>query len=47
MDDGGGRVHQILYTVDEFVSQVVYSFLIFVLVRAVKWAAFSACERQT
>ena len=27
--DGGGRIHQILYTVVEFVSQVVYIFLLF------------------
>ena len=44
MDDGGGQFHQILYTVVEFVSQVVYILGLFVLVRALKWAAFSACE---
>ena len=47
MDDGGGQFYQILYTVVEFVSQVVYIFILFVLVRALKWAAFSACEPQT
>ena len=47
MDDGGGQFHQILYTVVEFVSLVVYIFIFFVLVRALKWAAFSACEPQT
>ena len=44
VDDGGGQFHQILYTVVEFVSQVVYILGLFVLVRALKWAAFSACE---
>ena len=47
VDDGGGQFYQILYTVVEFVSQVVYIFILFVLVRALKWAAFSACEPQT
>ena len=47
VDAGGGRVHQILYTVFEFVSQVVWTFRLFVLVRALKWAAFSACEPPT
>ena len=47
MDDGGGQFYQILYTVVEFVSEVVYIFIFFVLVRALKWAAFSACEPQT
>ena len=47
MDDGGGQFYQILYTVVEFVSQVVYVFILFVLVRALEWAAFSACEPQT
>ena len=26
MDDGGGRVHEILYSVGQFVSQIVYTF---------------------
>ena len=47
VDDGGAQFYQILYTVVEFVSQVVYIFILFVLVRALKWAAFSACEPQT
>ena len=47
MDDGGGQFHQVLYTVVEFVSHVVYIFILFVLVRALKWAAFLACEPQT
>ena len=45
--DGGGRVQQILYTVLGFVSHAVYVFLLFVLVRALEWAALSACELQT
>ena len=44
--DAGGRVHQILYTVEAFVSQVVYNFLLFVVVRAPRRAAFSACKPQ-
>lgn len=36
-----------LHTVGEYVSQVAYNFLILVPVRALKWAAFSACELQT
>ena len=33
MMEGGARIHKILYTLGEFVSQVVYNFILFVLVR--------------
>ena len=47
MGDGSVRLHQILYTVNKILSEVVHNFLLIALLRAWKRPVFSTCEPPT